>query len=155
MRRRPIIVKTVARWVAGFVFLYGLYIVVFGHLSPGGGFAGGVILACAFVLQLLAMGKKRARRSLPLAATKVLDSAGALAFLALALLGLVAGIGFFDNFLGTGERFHVFSAGIIPLCNIAVAVKVCASLALVSVVLAVLRVTANGTDEDLRSEEEE
>ena len=52
--RRPegmgIIVKTVARWLKGFILLYGIYLVLYGHLTPGGGFAGGVVIACAFIL---------------------------------------------------------------------------------------------------------
>jgi len=34
-----LIVRTIARWVVGFIFLYGIYTLVYGHLSPGGGFA--------------------------------------------------------------------------------------------------------------------
>ncbi|MFO7956913.1 MAG: MnhB domain-containing protein [Candidatus Brocadiia bacterium] len=84
-----IVVKTVTRWVVGFIFLYGLYIMAFGHLTPGGGFAGGVILACAFVLEVLAWGKERAFRALPFGVAKKLDSVGALGFLLLAVLGLL------------------------------------------------------------------
>ena len=40
-----LIVKTVARIVAGFILLFGIYIVIHGHVSPGGGFAGGIIIA--------------------------------------------------------------------------------------------------------------
>jgi multicomponent Na+:H+ antiporter subunit B len=153
-----IIVRTVTRWVAAFILLYGLYIVAFGHLSPGGGFAGGVILACAFVLEVLALGKERAGRRFPFGLAKRLDSAGALAFWALALIALVFAGGFFVNFIQKscpGQPLRLFSAGIIPLCNVAIALKVGASLFLVVVVLSVLRVVAGGTDEDFRSEEED
>ena len=42
MKGMTVIVKTVTRWVKVFIFLYGIYIIITGHLSPGGGFAGGV-----------------------------------------------------------------------------------------------------------------
>ena len=42
MSGMTVIVKTITRWVKVFIFLFGAYIIVTGHLSPGGGFAGGV-----------------------------------------------------------------------------------------------------------------
>jgi len=64
---------------------------------------------------------------------------------------------FFVNFVQKatpGEPGRLFNAGIIPLCNIAIATKVCASLFLVMVVFSVLRVVAGGTDSEFISEEE-
>ncbi len=52
------IVKTVARWLKGPILLFGIYIVLYGHITPGGGFGGGVIIACAFILITLALGEK-------------------------------------------------------------------------------------------------
>ena len=158
MKGRSLIVETISQWVAPFILLYGLYIVAYGHLSPGGGFAGGVIVACAFVLIVLARGKQEALRGFPFGVAKSLDSLGALLFLALALLGLVMGGEFFVNFVQKshpGGRLMLFNAGIIPLCNVAIGLKVAASLFLVMVVLSALRVVAGGTEQDLRCEEEE
>ena len=42
--------------IAGLIFLYGIYIILHGHLTPGGGFAGGAIIAGAFILLILAFG---------------------------------------------------------------------------------------------------
>lgn len=158
MKGPSIVVKTVARWVVAFIFLYGIYIVAFGHLTPGGGFAGGVILACAFVLEVLAWGKESALAGFPFRIAKRFDSAGALLFLALALLGLVFAGGFFINVIQRvepGQPLRIFNGGIIPLSNLAIALKVCASLFLVMVVLSTLRVTAGGSEADLECEEEE
>jgi multicomponent Na+:H+ antiporter subunit B len=158
VRGTSLVVKTVARWVVAFIFLYGLYIMAFGHLTPGGGFAGGVILASAFVLEVLAWGKDRALESLPFGVAKRADSAGALLFLGLALLGLVLGAGFFTNVIQRGcpgTPLRLFNGGMIPLANIAVALKVGASLFLVMLVLSALRVKAGGTVADLKAMEEE
>lgn len=158
MRGTSLIVKTVARWVVAFIVLYGLYIVAFGHLSPGGGFAGGVILACAFVLEVLAWGKDGALATFPFGLAKRLDSAGALLFLALALGGLFTAGGFFINFIqraAPGRPLALFNGGIIPLCNVAIALKVCASLFLAMVVLSALRVRAGGSAVELTAQEEE
>lgn len=153
-----VIVRTITRWVAAFIFVYGVYVVAYGHLSPGGGFAGGVILACAFILLVLALGRKSAFETFPYAASKSLDSAGALLFLVLAVGGLLTTSGyFFLNFIQKtrpGAQLRLFSAGIIPLANVAIALKVCASLFLVMVVVSALRVKAHGGDEDFKSLEE-
>jgi multicomponent Na+:H+ antiporter subunit B len=144
--------------VVAFIFLYGVYIVAFGHLTPGGGFAGGVILASAFVLEVLAWGKVRALEDLPFAAAKKLDTVGAFAFLALALLGLVLSGAFFLNVIQRhypGEPLRLFSAGIIPLCNVAIGLKVCSSLLLAAVVLSAVRLTAGGGEHGFQSEEDE
>ncbi len=50
-----LIVKTVNRWLKGFILLFGIYLVLYGHLTPGGGFPGGVVIACAFMLITLAV----------------------------------------------------------------------------------------------------
>jgi len=49
-----VIVKTITRLTVGLILLYGIYILSHGHLSPGGGFAGGVIVALSFVHLMLA-----------------------------------------------------------------------------------------------------
>ena len=54
MKGMTVIVKTIASWVKVLIFLFGIYIIIFGHLTPGGGFAGGVILASSYVLLMLA-----------------------------------------------------------------------------------------------------
>jgi multicomponent Na+:H+ antiporter subunit B len=157
MKNRSLIVETVARWVAPFIFLYGLYVMVYGHLSPGGGFQGGVILSCAFVLVVLARGKERALEGLPFGLAKSLDSAAALVFLGLGLVGVVAGSGLLVNFIQKshpGRPLHLVSAGGIPLINLAIALKVGASLFLVMVVLSSLRVYPAGARELVAEEEE-
>lgn len=143
MTGMTVIVQTVTRWIKGFIFLFGWYIVLFGHLTPGGGFAGGVIVACTFVLMMLAYGKDVALRRLNTTAVAHLDSAGALMFLVIAWLGMVLGGQFFLNYIHRnypGHDFHIFSAGIIPLCNLAIGIKVGASLFLVFIVLSVTHV---------------
>jgi len=143
MKGMTVIVKTVTRWVKVFIFLYGVYVVLTGHLTPGGGFAGGVIIACSYILLTLAYGKEFALRRLSPRTAAGLDCGGALLFLVVALFGLGYGGVFFINFLQKlfpGREFQLASSGIIPICNIAIGLKVGASLFLVFVILSVLRI---------------
>jgi len=138
MSGMTIIVKKTSRIVIRFIAVYGIYIVLFGHLTPGGGFTGGVMLACGLIITMLAFGKDFSDGIFAELGMAVWDCIGALAFLAIALLGYAAGA-FFINFLGKGQPFDLFSAGIIPLCNIAIGVKVGACLFGVFAALAVFK----------------
>ncbi len=157
-----LVVRTVARWVKSFIFIFGLYIVFYGHITPGGGFAGGAIICCSFILVLLAFGKERAFRKFSLEKAGALDSLGALGFLLVAVAGVLFAGTFFVNWIsvpaaesleammkkiGVGP-FRLLSAGTIPVNNIWIAIKVCASMFLVFALLAMLRIN-DKTQEDL------
>jgi multisubunit Na+/H+ antiporter MnhB subunit len=144
LKGMTVIVKTIASWVKVLIFLFGIYIVIFGHLTPGGGFAGGVILAASYVLLMLAFGREFAEENLSLPWASKFDCAGALLFAAVALFGLCYGAAsFFWNFLWSkyeiGEPLKLLSAGTIPLSNIAIGLKVGASLFLVILTLSTFR----------------
>ena len=157
MKGMTVIVKTVSTWVKVLIFLFGIYIVLFGHLTPGGGFAGGVILASCYVLLMLAFGREFVQKDLPLALDSKLDCLGAFAFVVIAALGFVYGGVFFVNFLHQTEwaQQHVqsgplrlLSAGTIPLSNIAIGLKVGASLFLVIFFLSVFRFNVSANTEE-------
>jgi len=118
-----LIVKTITRLTVGLILLFGIYIILHGHLSPGGGFAGGVIVALSFVHLMLAFGKEFALTKISKSLASNLESIGALMFLSVACLGFFGGT-FFLNILNKGVPFKLFSSGIIPLCNIAIGIKV-------------------------------
>jgi multisubunit Na+/H+ antiporter MnhB subunit len=146
MKGMTLIVKTISSWVKMLVFLFGIYIILFGHITPGGGFAGGVILACSYVLIMLAFGRDYTEKNLSLKLASKLDCTGALLFIAIALTGfLYGGFSFFYNFIqqeyfaGKETAFKLVSAGTIPLLNIAIGLKVGASLFLVLLMLSAFR----------------
>jgi multicomponent Na+:H+ antiporter subunit B len=140
MKGMTVIVKTISSWVKVLIFLFGIYIILFGHLTPGGGFAGGVILASSYVLLMLAFGRKLAQENLPMGLTSKLDCIGAFAFAMIAISGFFFGNVFFYNFLVPhGKPLELVSAGTIPLSNIAIGLKVGASLFLVIFNLSIFR----------------
>ena len=150
MKGMTIIVKTISSWVKVLIFLFGIYIILFGHLTPGGGFAGGVILASSYVLLMLAFGREFAEKNLSLPFVSKLDCLGAFLFALVAILGFVYGGSFFVNFLYQkylpGEPLHLISAGTIPLSNIFIGLKVAASLFLVILTLSIFRGARPGGD---------
>ena len=130
------IVKTIVRFAMGIIIIFGAYVVLYGHLTPGGGFAGGVILACGYIILTLGFGKDLGLRKMSDLGASIIDNSAALAFLVIGLLGFMGGY-FFLNFLDHGTRFELFSAGTIPLCNIAIGLKVTASLFAVFIALSI------------------
>lgn len=136
-----LIVKTVTRLTSGLILLYGIYIVIHGHVSPGGGFAGGVIIALSLILLMLAFGKEFILKRVSLSMASIFESVSALVFLAIALGGFVGGYFFLNFFANKGQAFNVFSGGIIPLCNIAISLEVGAGLLAVFVILVILKFT--------------
>jgi len=138
MKGMTLIVKQVTKLVTGFIFLYSVYLILFGHLSPGGGFTGGVTLACGFILLILAFGKEYVNTIVGDRSATICDCLGALAFLVIALVGYIGGT-FFLNILAEPGDFRLFSGGTIPLANIAIGLKVGACLAGVFVALTVFK----------------
>lgn len=128
-RGMSVIVQTVARLVAGMVFLYGWYIILHGHLTPGGGFAGGVIVAAAFILVSLAFGSVGNVEQHRYTFSSIFESIGGLAFISVGLAGYFAGHSFLNNlWTAFGRPLQLVSGGIIPLANIAIGIKVGAGL---------------------------
>jgi multicomponent Na+:H+ antiporter subunit B len=123
-----VIVKSITRIVAGFIFLFGCYIILHGHLTPGGGFAGGVIITASFVLLVLAFGAAGVKEKSSLLFSSIFESFGGLMFLSVAMLGLINGAFFVTNVLPKGTPLKILSSGIILLANIAIGIKVGAGL---------------------------
>jgi multicomponent Na+:H+ antiporter subunit B len=131
-----IIVKTVTRISVWMILLYGIYIIFHGHLSPGGGFAGGVIIALAFLNVMLAYGRKFTSDWLNISFLHDVEAASATLFLVIGILGLSMGGAFLANFMTKGELFALLSSGTILPLNIVIGIKVGMSLFLVVWVLA-------------------
>lgn len=138
-----LIVKRISQLMTPAIFLLGSYVIVHGHLTPGGGFAGGVLVAGCFVLLFLAYGSDAAKSEILKWRASFYESFGIFLFWFLALLGLIQGLHFFTNFItkaNPGQPYQLFSAGIIPLCNIAIGIEVAAALFAIFITLAVLKV---------------
>lgn len=133
-----LIVRNTAKIIIAFIVVFAIFIAASGHLSPGGGFPGGVLLAAGAALLVLAFGHERTREVLAQQRLHGCDAIGALAFLAVALAGFLGGM-FFANFLPTGSVGDAASGGTIALSNLAIFLKVGAGLAGAFVALALYR----------------
>jgi len=143
MRPMSKIVRTVADVIYPFMAIFGVYLIIHGHLTPGGGFQGGAVVASAFAMILVAYGTTRNFERKTLSLT---ENMGLLIFIGLAMAGL--GTAFFFNFLaddgimfgdevtaGTTDG-NINTGGVVPLMNIAVGMEVAAALCLILVAMA-------------------
>jgi multicomponent Na+:H+ antiporter subunit B len=119
-REPSVIVKSVTRVVFPLAFLYGVYIFVHGHLTPGGGFQGGTIIASSIILLYLGFGTLK----IPESVITALESVAALCFIGLGCIGIFKGGNFLWNAVGLGNPGTLLSAGILGPIYIAIGVKV-------------------------------
>ncbi len=107
------------------LLVLGAYIIVHGHLTPGGGFQGGAILAAAFFIPFLANPAAHFNHTL---ASLVEGTAGTM-FIVIGLIGIFRHNSFLAPLFNPGVLGELFSAGSLPLLYTAVGLKVGAELA--------------------------
>ena len=120
-----LILYTGCRLLFPLILIFGSYIFIHGHLTPGGGFQGGAIIASGFLLIYIGCRERRISRI----ASNLAESLGGLLFVVIGMLGLAFGGYFLLNFLPKGTANALFSAGIIPIIYIAIGFKVGSELA--------------------------
>ncbi|MBU0501228.1 MAG: sodium:proton antiporter [Gammaproteobacteria bacterium] len=115
------LLTTGSRLLVPLILLLGVYVFVNGHLTPGGGFQGGAILASAILLMLLTDPLRRFSHRL----ISALESTSGLVFVGIGLLGVFFAGGFLDNrILPIGNLGSLFSAGVIPVIYSFIGLKV-------------------------------
>ncbi len=103
------------------IFLFGIYIFLHGHLTPGGGFQGGVVIASAVLLSLLAAPQSEMNHKL----LNTIESLSGAFYVLIGVLGLYLAAGFLDNrILPLGDFGRLFSAGAIPVIYSLIGLKV-------------------------------
>ena len=140
------ILKLISLPISIILICLGVMTILGGHITPGGGFQGGAMIASGIILSVLVYGLGNSPIELSHNMIEVLETFGALAFIVFGLIGLFAG-GFFLYNVGTDllnvvpQNIHailhypdVTNAGIIPYLNIFVGLKV--FVGLTSIVIA-------------------
>lgn len=112
----------------GPTMLVGLYVVAHGHLSPGGGFQGGVVLGTAIHLLYVAGSYPALHGMRDVRRFEVAESVGAGAFAVVGVAALVVSVAFLANFLPFGSLRSLVSGGTVPLLNVAVGLEVASSI---------------------------
>ena len=142
------ILKLIALPISIIIICLGIMTILGGHITPGGGFQGGAMIAAGVILSILVYGIGNSPLEFSHAYIELFESVGSLCFIVLGLVGLFAG-GFFLYNVGTDilnvvpasiqAIFHypdVTNAGIIPYLNIFVGLKVFVGLSAIVIAFA-------------------
>jgi multicomponent Na+:H+ antiporter subunit B len=115
------IVETATELLLPMVILFGVYVFMNGHLSPGGGFQGGAIIASGTMFMLLALPESHISRLM----IAITESLSGFSYVVVGVLGVFFAGGFLDNrIMDLGTYGDLFSAGAIPLIYTFVGLKV-------------------------------
>ncbi|HHV94492.1 MAG TPA: sodium:proton antiporter [Firmicutes bacterium] len=128
---RDLILKRITTLVLPFIQVYGFYIIFHGQISPGGSFAGGIIVALGYIAYATAFGVDEGRAVVPEKVTTYAESYGTLWYALLGLVGIAKGVPFLANKLAgidVGVPGTISSGGLIALLSIGIGIKVASTM---------------------------
>jgi multicomponent Na+:H+ antiporter subunit B len=109
--------------------MIGLDVVSHGHVTPGGGFQGGVVLGTGIHLLYVAGSYSALERARPVRAFEWGEAIGSGALAALGVAATFIGGAFLSDIIPNGRFGNMFSAGTVPLLNGAVGIEVASGTA--------------------------
>jgi multicomponent Na+:H+ antiporter subunit B len=122
------IVQSGAQILVPLISIFAAYIIMNGHLSAGGGFQGGAVIASGVLLMLLAYPQYKPN----VESLSVTESAAGAFFVMAGIAGLIVAGGFLDNrILPLGQFGAFFSAGAIPVLSVLLGIKVGCELSVI------------------------
>ena len=123
--------------------VYMCYIILHGHLSPGGGFQGGVLIVGAFLMLYFANGYEATAKAISFNLLHEAEGVASVAYVALAMMGIAVGAQFCENILYTHGN-DLYSSGTIFWMNLTVGIKVMTGIG--SITLMMLGVVNQNTE---------
>ncbi len=125
IHEKNIIVRCGADRILPFALTFGLYIIIYGTVSPGGGFQGGVTVASAILFLYLAYGYDKTTLTVNPEVLRINEAIGASIYVILGLSGILTGMNFCRNWLfDNGAVGDVISAGTVTFMGYTVGYKV-------------------------------
>lgn len=133
------IVGYAALFLFPLIIIFGIYLVIHGHLTPGGGFQGGAVMASGTALLLIAAFiTRKSYRTRKI--FSVFESLALTVFVCMGFLGI--GTAFLYNFLATPDSLFntvplgsnagdLTSAGILPVLSLAVGIEVFCGISII------------------------
>ena len=116
--------------------VYMCYIILHGHLSPGGGFQGGVLVVGVNLMLYFANGYEDTASALSMGFLHTAEGLASIFYVALAMLGIAVGAQFCQNVLYThGAVGELYSSGTVFWMNVTVGVKVITGIGSISLLM--------------------
>ncbi len=126
--KNDIILQKIAFVLVPMIFIFGIYVILNGHLSPGGGFSGGAIIGAGMILYVSAYGFDKMQKFFNEETYKVVKVSALCTYCAVITYYLYMGANNLDNHISLGVSGMIFSAGIILWLNIFVGIEVACTM---------------------------
>lgn len=149
IKEKNIIAKCGADVFTPLALVFGFYVILHGHLSPGGGFQGGVLIGAAIILLYLAYGHEVVSKVFHNEFIRKNEAVGAVCYTFVALLGIFGGYNFCRNVLyDFGNVGDLISSGTIMFMNWSVGYKVLTGVGFLLLMMLGLLSSDDDEDED-------
>jgi multicomponent Na+:H+ antiporter subunit B len=126
-----VIVKSITKIIIPFAQVYGIFIILHGHISPGGGFSGGALIGSTLILYTLVFGLKKGEKKFSHRASEFSESGGIFIYVLIGFIGLIFGGSFLTNIAAgfpIGTPGEILSGGMIPILMVGIGIKVASTM---------------------------
>ena len=118
--KNDVILQKTAVVLVPIVLLTGIYVVLNGHLSPGGGFSGGAIMGAGLILYVTAFGFEKTRRFFTQKTYQTVVLCALLTYACSKCYSFYTGANHIESIIPLGTPGAIFSSGLILVLNICV-----------------------------------
>lgn len=126
--KNDIILQKIAFILVPLIFIFGIYVILNGHLSPGGGFSGGAIIGAGMILYVSAYGFDKMQKFFNEKTYTVVKVTALVTYCIVISYYLFMGANNLDNHISLGVPGMIFSSGIILWLNIFVGTEVACTM---------------------------
>ena len=126
--KNDVILQTAARILVPPIFIFGIYVILGGHLGPGGGFSGGAIIGAGLILYLNAFGFAKTERFFKAKTYKVLSVCALGCYCMAKSYSFYTGANHIESIIPLGQPGAILSSGLILLLNICVGTVVAGTM---------------------------
>lgn len=128
---KDFVIKRVAAIILPLICIYGFYVILHGHISPGGSFAGGIIIGLSIIAFSTIYGMEKGKAKLPESVLTWVESYGTLWYGAMGLVAIIKGAPFLANKLAgfdLGVPGTLSSGGLISFLGFGVGIRVASTM---------------------------
>lgn len=126
--KQDVILKTVAGFAVPFILMFGFYVILNGHLSPGGGFSGGAIVGSGLILASVAFGFEKMERFINRKSAAVITFVSLLVYCLAKSYSFFTGANHLESGIPLGTPGNILSSGLILILNICVGMVVACTM---------------------------
>lgn len=126
--KNDVILQTVARILVPPIFIFGIYIILAGHLGPGGGFSGGAVIGAGLILYLNAFGFAKTEKFFTAKTYKIMSFCALACYSVAKSYSFYTGANHIHSIIPLGTPGAILSSGLILILNICVGVVVAGTM---------------------------